>query len=83
MLEKALGYLRPKAQQTDKPSCTDLPAIPMSEEVNNHFIALAVEDPDEVLDLAAAEVATSNLNVVKKGQGKDRPIDVYELEGPV
>ena len=51
------------------------------EDLKNRFSALAIEDTDEALDLAAAEVATSNLGVAKKSQAKNRSMEIYELEG--
>ena len=51
------------------------------EDLKNRFSAVAIEDTDEALDLAAAEVATSNLGEAKKSQAKDRSVEIYELEG--
>ena len=51
------------------------------EDLKNRFSALTIEDTDEALDLAGAEVATSNLCAAKKSQAKDRSVEIYELEG--
>ena len=51
------------------------------EDLKNGFSALAIEDTDEALDLAATEVATSNLGEAKKSQAEDRSVEIYELEG--
>ena len=51
------------------------------EDLKNRFSALAIENTDEALDLAAAGVATSNLGVAKKSQAKDRSEEIYGLEG--
>lgn len=51
------------------------------EDLKNRFSALAIEDTDEALDLAATEVATSNLGEAKKSQAKDRSVEIHELEG--